>query len=128
MNFETSDIHDIEFPELARALSLNGAEVLLVPTANMAPYHSVSERLVPARAEENAVFVAYANLVGNEGDTTYAGGSCICGPDGEDLERAGGSATLIVADLNKDALIKARKTATHLTDRRPDLYKTLSME
>ena len=120
--------YDIEFPEVARALALRGAEVILVPTANMVPYHSVSERLVPARAEENTVFLAYANLVGKEGETVYSGGTCICGPDGSDLERAGDSPTLIFADLNKDALSIARHAASHLKDRRPDLYQSLSSE
>ena len=59
--------YDIEFPEVARALALAGAEAILVPTANMLPFDGVATRLVPARAEENAVFVAYANYVGRRG-------------------------------------------------------------
>ena len=52
-----------------------------MPTANMAPFEGVATRLVPARAEENAVFVAYANYVGAEGAFAYFGLSCVCGPD-----------------------------------------------
>jgi predicted amidohydrolase len=114
--------YDIEFPELARALALAGAEAILAPTANMAPFDSVATRLVPARAEENAVFLAYANYAGREGDFAYFGLSCVCGPTGADLARAGGGEEMIFADLDRAALAAARAAATHLADRRPELY------
>ncbi len=114
--------YDIEFPELARSLALAGAEALLVPTANMAPFVSVATRLVPTRAEENEVFVAYANYVGSEGEFDYVGLSCVCGPDGADLARAGTGEEMIVADLDRDRLDSVRRISTHLSDRRPSLY------
>lgn len=118
--------YDIEFPELARALALAGAEAILAPTANMLPYDTVATRLVPARAEENAVFVAYANYVGAEPPFEYFGLSCVCGPDGADLARAGHDEAMLFADLDKAALAAARTNATHLTDRRPELYASLT--
>jgi len=118
--------YDIEFPEVARALALAGAEAILVPTANMLPFEGVATRLVPARAEENGVFVAYANYVGAEGDFAYFGLSCVCGPGGGDLARAGAEEELIFADLDKAVLAEARRTATHLADRRPELYRSLT--
>ncbi|WP_203228060.1 nitrilase-related carbon-nitrogen hydrolase [Roseovarius dicentrarchi] len=119
--------YDIEFPEVARALALQGADMILVPTANMSPFDSVATRLVPARAEENAVFVAYANYTGVEGAFDYGGLSCICGPDGNDLARAAQGAPdlepeLIFADLSRGALAACRTRQTHLNDRRPALY------
>ena len=114
--------YDVEFPELVRALVLAGAEVLLVPTANMRPYDSVATRLVPARAEENEVFVAYANYCGSEGEFDYCGLSCICGPDGADLARAGRDEELIFADISKEWLAATRRHSTHRQDRRPELY------
>ena len=119
--------YDIEFPELARALTLAGTDIILVPTANMAPFDSVATRLVAARAEENAVYVAYANYVGAEGTFTYNGLSCLCGPDGRDLLRGGtDTPELLYADINRSALDRARAAQTHLADRRPDLYGGLS--
>lgn len=118
--------YDIEFPEVARALALAGAEAVLVPTANMTPFESVATRLVPARAEENAVFVAYANYVGREADFQYCGLSCAVAPDGSDLARADAvSETLVLADLERDRLDSARARVSYLADRRPDLYRSL---
>ena len=50
--------YDVEFPEVVRALALNGTDLVVIPTANMTPFDSVATRLVPARAEENAVYMA----------------------------------------------------------------------
>lgn len=117
--------YDIEFPEVARNLALQGADLILVPTANMKPFDTVPIRLVPARAEENALYLAYANYIGSEGAFHYGGLSCICGPDGNDLARASqGAPDLLFADLNHDDLTARRKVQNHLPDRRPALYKT----
>ena len=115
--------YDIEFPEVARDLALRGADLIITPTANMEPFDNVATRLVPARAEENSVYLAYCNYQGTEGSFRYNGLSCICGPDGEDLVRAGRTENgLFHAKLNPDALQDARKKQFHLRDRRPDLY------
>lgn len=115
--------YDIEFPELARALALAGSDIILVPTANMTPFDSVATRLVPARAEENAVYVAYTNYIGTEGAFAYNGLSCLCGPNGCDVLRGStDTPELLIADIDRSALDPARKAQTHLADRRPDLY------
>ncbi|MEC9267862.1 MAG: carbon-nitrogen hydrolase family protein [Pseudomonadota bacterium] len=114
--------YDIEFPEVARHLALAGAEAILVPTANMEPFETVCTRLVPARAEENAVYVAYVNQTGPENDLTYCGLSCLVGPDGNDLARAGKGTETLLADLDRSHLDRVRRAATHLRDRRSDLY------
>ena len=80
--------YDVEFAENVRLLALQGAELVAVPTANMVPYDFVCRALVPVRAYENHVFVAYANRCGREGGLEYVGLSCIVGPDGRDLARA----------------------------------------
>lgn len=115
--------YDIEFPEVARSYRLQDTDVLLVPTANMHPYTSVATTLVPARAEENGLYVAYANYCGAEGGLHYCGRSSICGPNGRTLAQAGEAAPgLIVADLRTDVLEQVRATQPYLADRRPDLY------
>ena len=114
--------YDVEFPELVRAYALAGADAVLVPTANMSPYIGVATRVVPARAEENEIFVAYANRAGVEGTFEYCGLSCVTGPDGIDMARACDSEEMIFADLSKDHLARARNSLSHLNDRRPDIY------
>ncbi len=115
--------YDVEFPEFVRHQALAGADAILVPTANMLPYESVATRLVPARAEENSVYLAYVNYCGKEGHFDYCGLSCVCGPDGNDLARAGREEVVIYADLSKSTLAKRREILTYLTDRRDDIYR-----
>lgn len=114
--------YDIEFPELVRAQALGGAELIVVPTANMAPYTGIPLRLVPSRAEENEIFVAYANYTGREADFDYCGLSVICGPDGADIARAGTGPELLRASLDRGAVAVRRAVVSHLADRRSDLY------
>ena len=59
--------YDVEFPETVRALALAGAGLVAVPTALVRPFDSVARTLVPARALENQVYVAYAGLCGAGG-------------------------------------------------------------
>ncbi|MCF2869466.1 carbon-nitrogen hydrolase family protein [Octadecabacter sp. G9-8] len=114
--------YDVEFPELVRTYARAGADVVLVPTANMQPYIGVATRVVPTRAEENEIYVAYANRVGVEGAFEYCGLSCVTGPDGIDIARAGSGEEMIFADISKDKITRVRKSLSHLKDRRSDLY------
>lgn len=114
--------YDIEFPELTRAYALDGADLVLTPTANMIPYDSVATRLVPARAEENGLFVVYANYCGSEGDFDYCGLSCVCAPDGRDIARAGRGPELLVVDLDRSEIARTRRAVRYLHDRRTEIY------
>jgi predicted amidohydrolase len=118
--------YDVEFPELVRAHALAGTELLVVPTALMSPYELVADTLVPARAYESQLFVAYANRCDTEQELTYCGRSCVVAPTGEVLARAGGGVELISADVTRDALLASREENTHLADRRPELYRALT--
>ncbi|QIE46491.1 carbon-nitrogen hydrolase family protein [Pseudohalocynthiibacter aestuariivivens] len=116
--------YDIEFPELVRAYALAGADLVITPTANMVPYDSVCTRIVPARAEENGIAIAYANYIGEEGDFIYCGRSCIVDPGGRDLARAlPHDPVLIMAELPD----RRAHEGAHLADRRPDLYAALML-
>ncbi len=117
--------YDVEFPENVRRWALAGADLVAVPTALMQPYDFVAQRLVPARAYENQVFVAYANRCDREHDLAYLGQSCIVAPDGGDLARAGRGEELIVADIDVAAMAESRRLNTYLADRRPELYAPL---
>ncbi len=124
--------YDIEFPEPARALALAGADLIVVPTANMRAYDAVPRTLVPARAYENQLFVAYANYVGSEPThdpsshpLDYGGLSCVAAPAGTALARAGDAPTLLVADLDFATLQASRLHTPYLVGRRPALYAAL---
>lgn len=118
--------YDVEFPESARLLALAGADLVAVPTALMDPFEVVARTVVPARAVENQVFLAYANRCGREDELRYCGQSCVVGPDGADLARAGRGEEVILAELDLDRLAAARRDNTYLADRRPELYGPLA--
>jgi len=117
--------YDVEFPEAVRALALAGAELIAVPTALIQPFDIVARTLVPARAFENQVYVAYAGLCGREGALGYCGRSCIVGPDGRDIARAGVDPILLVADIGPSAISKGRQANPYLSDRRSEIYAAL---
>ena len=79
--------YDVEFPEMVRHLALAGADLVLVPTALPASEHAafIARSIIPVRAFENQVFVAYANHAGRDDAFAYAGLSGIAAPDGSDL-------------------------------------------
>lgn len=128
--------YDSEFPELARHLTEQGAQILFVPfsTDDRQGYLRV-RYCAQARAVENQVYVAMAGNVGNltgveNADTHYAQ-SCILTPcdfpfarDGIAAEAAPDVETLCIADLSLARLRQARAAGTvqNLKDRRADLY------
>ena len=115
--------YDVEFPGAVRALALAGATLIVVPTAFMEPYCWIAQLVVPARAYENQVFVVYANRCGREADFVYCGLSCIVGPDGHDLIRAGTEEGLFVVDINLEAIAESRSKNPYLADLCPEQYK-----
>ncbi|WP_338118004.1 carbon-nitrogen hydrolase family protein [Streptomyces coryli] len=115
--------YDVEFPEAVRAHALAGTELLLVPTALMRPYEIVANSVVPTRAWESQLYVAYANRCGREGDYDFAGLSCLAAPDGTVRARAGLGEDLIIADVEPELLAASRAENTYLADRRPELYR-----
>jgi predicted amidohydrolase len=74
---------DLAFPEVARSLVLDGAELLVVCANWEQPNEEEWETYLRARAFENAVFVAAANRVGEEPSYTFCGQSSIIGPRGK---------------------------------------------
>ncbi|QXH47344.1 carbon-nitrogen hydrolase family protein [Pseudomonas xanthosomatis] len=114
--------YDIEFPENARRLALAGAELILVPTANMTPYDFVCQVTVRSRAQENQCYLVYANYCASEGDIHYCGQSSIVGPDGSLLAMAGREECQLLADLEHEQMLKGRLAFPYLADLRTDLH------
>jgi predicted amidohydrolase len=114
--------YDVEFPENVRAHALAGTDLLAVPTAQMRPYEFVAESLVPVRAFENQLYVAYVNRTRTEGEFDFVGLSCLAGPDGTVRTRAGRGEELVVGDVDPALLAASRAANPYLRDRRPELY------
>ena len=115
--------YDIEFPEAARAMALDGANLLLFPSAQ--PRNMVRRLPVYAmsRASENCAYVAFANLIGREADLTYLGRSLITSPECKvlaDIRSTPGSA---VADLDFKDLARFRDELPYLDQRVPSTYR-----
>ncbi|MBT2398917.1 carbon-nitrogen hydrolase family protein [Streptomyces sp. ISL-100] len=117
--------YDVEFPENVRAHALAGTDLLLVPTAQMHPFQFVAESVVPVRAFENQMYVAYVNRTGPEGDFEFVGLSCLAGPDGASRARAGRGEELVFGDADPEFLRASRENNPYLLDRRPGLYASL---
>ncbi|MGR6969192.1 carbon-nitrogen hydrolase family protein [Streptomyces cynarae] len=117
--------YDVEFPENVRAHALAGTDLLVVPTAQMHPFQFVAESLVPVRAFENQMYVAYVNRVGQEGEFEFVGLSTLAGPDGVARARAGRVEELVLADVDPVHLAASREANPYLKDRRPGLYGSL---
>ncbi|QHN17032.1 carbon-nitrogen hydrolase [Gordonia amarae] len=114
--------YEVEFPEMARSLAARGADLVCVPTANMAQYNDVQRVLLPARALENQVFLAYANGVGTEGDITYGGLSTILGPTGMSVADRGGAPDLVTATIVRTDIKRARGQFCYLDDVNRDVH------
>ncbi|MFF4602470.1 carbon-nitrogen hydrolase family protein [Streptomyces sp. NPDC001339] len=117
--------YDVEFPENVRAHALAGTDLLLVPTAQMHPFQFVAESLLPVRAFENQMYIAYVNRTGPEGEFEFVGLSTLAGPDGVARARAGRGEELVFADADPEFLAASREHNPYLRDRRPGLYGSL---
>lgn len=117
--------YDVEFPENVRAHALAGTDLLVVPTAQMHPFQFVAESVVPVRAFESQMYVAYVNRVGPEGEFEFVGLSTLAGPDGVARARAGRGEELVFGDVDPEFLAASRAENPYLRDRRPGLYASL---
>ncbi|GAA6192781.1 carbon-nitrogen hydrolase family protein [Phaeobacter sp. NW0010-22] len=109
--------YDAEFPETARHVASMGAELVLVPTALGAQWDWVAQRMIPTRAFENGVFLAYANSAGSEHGMEFLGQSFIATPDGQELARAGAHPEIIYGTLQLDKVSAAQTRLPYLADR-----------
>jgi beta-ureidopropionase len=119
--------YDRHFPEGARLLGLNGAEVVLNPSATVAGLSQYLWKLEqPAHAVANGYFVGAINRVGTEAPWNigkFYGSSYFVDPRGNFLVTASEDKDeLITADLNLDLIEEVRRTWQFYRDRRPETY------
>ncbi len=119
--------YDRHFPEGARILGLNGAEVVLNPSATVAGLSEYLWKLEqPAHAVANGYFVGAINRVGVEAPWNigeFYGQSYFCDPRGRIVAEAGRTESeLVVADLDLATIQEVRNTWQFYRDRRPETY------
>jgi predicted amidohydrolase len=114
--------YDVEFPETVRAAALAGAHAVIVPTAQMTPFEFIAEQVVPVRAWESQIYIAYLNHDGAEGDLTYVGRSSIVDPYARVLDSIVHGTRLLTAVIDTEIVDEARLRNPYLDDMRPDLY------
>ncbi|WP_291296339.1 carbon-nitrogen hydrolase family protein [Elioraea sp.] len=120
--------NDRLYPEPSRVLALAGAEAIVMPIcfstyADPGRRASIWEIPLRARAYENGVWVLAANRVGVEGPRHHLGRSMVVDPRGMIAAEAGTDGeALLVATIDLDEVVRARKDFPWWRDRRPDLY------
>jgi N-carbamoylputrescine amidase len=119
--------YDRHFPEGARCLGLNGAEIIFNPSATVAGLSEYLWKLEqPAHAAANGYFVGAINRVGIEAPWNigeFYGQSYFCDPRGQIIvEGSRDQDELVVADLDMDKIREVRNTWQFFRDRRPDAY------
>ena len=115
--------YDMGYPEVARMLALQGAQIVLCPSALCEPDHDVWDINVPARSLENTVFLCAVNRYGREQDLYMGGHSKVCDPRGRvvaELPDEGEGVLNVEIDLAD--VVSNRQTSPYLRDRRPELY------
>src|SRR5213592_1020246 len=122
--------YDRHFPEGARELGLNGAEIVFNPSATVAGLSEYLWRLEkPAHAVANGYFIGAINRVGHEQPWDigeFYGQSYFCDPRGQFVAEAPRDQdALVVADLDLDQIREVRNTWQFFRDRRPDTYGAL---
>ncbi len=122
------------YPECARAMALQGADLLLYPTAigsepeeaGAIDTQAMWRRVMTGHAVANIAYVGAANRFGKEEDMEFYGSSFICDPRGEMLADAPRSGEqILIADLDYAFARSFRAGWGFFRDRRPELYGTL---
>ena len=128
--------YDKAFPEAARTLALDGAQVLAFLSAWPCSATNAAPRLVDdrqwrrselwdrARAAENSIIVASANQTGTFGSLRFVGGARVVEPGGDIAASTGPEAGIAIARFDVEAALEcARRALSPIRDLRPDLYR-----
>jgi predicted amidohydrolase len=127
--------YDKAFPEAARSLAMDGAEIIVSlsawPTSRTATAENIDDDrwtkrynlFDQARGLENQVFFIASNQAGTFGSLRYVANAKVVDPGGNIIATTGPVAGLAVATIDVAAALgTTRKHMFHLRDRRPDAY------
>jgi len=113
--------YDMRFPEISRILTVNGANILVSPSAWVAGFMKQEhwEIMLKSRAIENGVYVIAPNQLGN----IYCGHSMVIEPFGATLIDMGNREGMEILDIDNSRIETVRRTLPLLRNRRTDVYK-----
>lgn len=126
--------YDLAFPEVARSMVLDGADILCVAANWEAATIDEWKTYVRARAYENSVYVAAANRVGEDVTLTFGGESMVVGPRGEvyaslsdetDPDTGEPLEGFAVARVDLDEVRRYREEFQFIQNRQPTVYKSI---
>ncbi|HEU5461212.1 MAG TPA: carbon-nitrogen hydrolase family protein [Nitrososphaeraceae archaeon] len=116
--------YDIRFPELSRILTINGSDIIIIPSGwvqgIMKEEHWIT--MLKARAMENGVYVIAPNQVGN----IFCGRSMVVDPLGSILSDLGDKRGVEIVEIQRERIDEVRKTLPLLKNRRTDIYNLIS--
>jgi predicted amidohydrolase len=125
--------YDLRFPEAARSLALNGADIIALPTNWPTGADAAPDFIAPTRALENRVFLIACNRCGHERTFDFIGKSAILDPSGKKLAQAGAGPEIIIATIDPALACQKRLVIRPgefemdtIGDRRPELYAALA--
>jgi predicted amidohydrolase len=118
---------DLRFPEVYREMALKGAEILVCASAFLSPRIDHWEFFLRARAAENQTFVVASGQYGVEPKSglAFVGRSMIVDPWGVIVATASDSEDCVTAFIDLDFIQQVRQRYPLLSQRRPELYRTL---
>ncbi len=122
----TAICYDHAFPELFRVLTLKGAQIIFILSAIPEGFQYLLNLRACARAQDNQVFIAHVNRVGQDGETQYCGLSKIVNPRGEIISEA--SPTLedvIIEKINLEMIMQERKQERITKSLRAEIIREL---
>lgn len=118
--------YDIFFPELSRALTLQGAQLITYISASPSTARYFFETLIPGRALENTIYVSYTNLVGSQDDLVFWGGSQLSDPLGYQKAKAPYfQESIITCDIDFSLIERVRPNRPIIRDIRPAIFQDL---
>lgn len=118
--------YDLYFPEILKAYSLQGADIIICISASPSTTRQYFETLLPARAIENTTFLLYVNIVGTQEDLVFWGGSQAFDPFGKQIIKAPYfKESIITFSIDRNLLELARTNRPVIRDIRSDIYQDL---
>jgi predicted amidohydrolase len=114
--------YDAGFPEVARILAAQGADLIVCPAAWLTEERFLWDSNLRSRAVDNLIPVLGVNRVGLENDLTFFGGSQVVNSKGEILFQAGEKESVSIYELDMQDFLKTRQKYKHMDDLRLELY------
>ena len=114
---------DRHYPESIRTETLQGADLILIPTVNTKAEPSIMfEWELRVQAFQNSVILAMCNRIGTEGNMCFSGESIVVDAKGEVLAKADDTEQILYVDIDIQQALKIRNAKPYTQLRRPELY------